>query len=97
MQQLREHTVELESSLQNLQLSPDDESLNGTSDELAAISIEKTDQVLKELSQVLDVLVKYETQNELLEIVRQLIKAQKELQERTKKERQRKAFEGLLD
>lgn len=97
MRQLRERAVELELSLRNLQLAPNDDQLNGATDELAHVAIEGTDQVLKELNAVLDVLIKYETQNELLEIVRQMIKAQKELQARTKKERQRKAFEGLLD
>ena len=56
-----------------------------------------TDQVLVELNEVLDLLIKHETQNELLDIVRQMIDKQKELLERTKKERQKKSFEDLLD
>ena len=56
-----------------------------------------TDQVLVELNEVLNLLIKHETQNELLDIVRQMIEKQEELKERTKKERQKKAFEGLLD
>ena len=60
-------------------------------------SIAATDQVLIELNEVLNLLIKHETQNELLDIVRQMIKKQEELKERTKKERQKQAFEGLLD
>ena len=55
------------------------------------------DRVLVELNEVLNLLIKHETQNELLDIVRQMIEKQEELKERTKKERQKKAFEGLLD
>ena len=97
MQQLRDRTVELESGLRDLQISPDDEQVSEEADRLANSAIEQTELTLKQLDAVLNVLLKYETQNELLEIVRGMIKDQKELKERTKKERQRKAFEGLLD
>jgi hypothetical protein len=55
------------------------------------------DIALNQLDLVLAALVKYETQNELPEIVRRMIKTQQDVMERTRKERQRKAFEGLLD
>ena len=97
MQQLRTRTVELESGLRDLQISPDDGQVSEEADRLANSAIEQTELTLKQLDAVLDVLLKYETQNELLEIVRGMIKDQQELKDRTKKERQRKAFEGLLD
>lgn len=56
-----------------------------------------TDTAIDELNEVLDLLVKFETQNELLDIVRQMIAEQKALLERTKKQRQKQAFQGLLD
>ena len=97
MQQLRDRTVKFETGLRDLQISPDDEQVSEEADRLANSAIEQTELTLKQLDAVLNVLLKYETQNELLEIVRGMIKDQKELKERTKKERQRKAFEGLLD
>ena len=60
-------------------------------------AIEQNDLVLTEMNGVLSILIKYETQNELLDIVRKMIKKQNEIMERTKKERERKAFDGLLD
>ena len=71
--------------------------LQASADQTAVDSIVMTDQVLVELNEVLNLLIKHETQNELLDIVRQMIEKQEELKERTKKERQKKAFEGLLD
>ncbi|MFK7770155.1 MAG: hypothetical protein AB8B55_23295 [Mariniblastus sp.] len=97
MQQLKEQVVDLETGLRNLQLSPQDTSIIESTDSLAIKSIEMTDAVLGQLEEVLNVMVKYETQNELLEIVRQMIKRQQAIMERTKKERQNKAFDGLLD
>ncbi len=57
----------------------------------------ETDAVLKEIDIVLSVLVKYESQSELLEIVRRMIAEQEALMKRTKEKRQKDAFEGLLD
>ena len=73
------------------------EALRLAAEETSVESIAMTDQVLVELNEVLDLLIKHETQNELLDIVRQMIDKQKELLERTKKERQKKSFEDLLD
>lgn len=97
MQQLRDQTSELDSVLRDLQISPGDQQVSDEADSLAESAIEQTDLTLKQLDDVLSVLLKYETQNELLEIVRGMIKQQQEIKERTKKESQRKAFEGLLD
>ncbi|MEL7498110.1 MAG: hypothetical protein AAFN77_10900 [Planctomycetota bacterium] len=60
-------------------------------------AIELADQAIDELNQVLSLLLKFETQNELLDIVRQMIAEQKAILERTREQRQKKAFEGLLD
>jgi hypothetical protein len=91
--------TELESQLRNIQ----DTSRLETSGRLRIaatqtnLAIAQADSILAELKTILDSLVKYETQNELLEIVRQMIREQKEILMRTKQERQQKAFEGLLD
>jgi hypothetical protein len=97
MQQLKEGIIELEVNLRDLHLNPEEDSILQSADLLAENSIENVDKVLAQLDEVLNVLIKYETQNELLEIVRQMIKQQQALKDRTKKERQRKAFDGLLD
>lgn len=97
MQQLRVGATELEAQLRDLQISPDDQSVSDEADRLADSAVQQVDLALRQLDDVLDVLLKFETQNELLEIVRGMIKVQQEIKERTKKERQRKAFEGLLD
>ena len=97
MRQLKQRVVQLESSLRDLQISSPDVQVSQTADQLSKASIEQLDIALNQLDLVLAALVKYETQNELLEIVRQMIKTQHDVRERTRKERQRKAFEGLLD
>jgi len=53
--------------------------------------------VLAEIDAVLARLVKYETQNELLELVRRLIKEQEKIRADTSDKRQKDAFDGLLD
>ena len=97
MQQLRGQIVALEKKLKQLQARPDDLEFSNDCDQIAANSIKKITEVLTQLDDVLNVLIKYETQNELLDIVRKMIKDQQQLMDRTKKERQREAFEGLLD
>ncbi len=97
MRQLKDEVVELEVSLRDLQLNALDVAISTSANSLAESAIAELDLVLNQLDGVLNVLIKYETQNELLELVRQMIKQQQALKERTKKERQRKAFEGLLD
>ncbi len=97
MQQLRDQVSELASVLRDLQISPNDPDVSGEADRLAESAIGQTDVTLKQLDNVLSVLLKYETQNELLEIVRGMIKQQQEIKDRTKTESQRKAFDGLLD
>ena len=79
-----------------------DKGIGGQDTETSASSLvdralSETDAVLKEIDAVLAVLVKYESQNELLEIVRRMITEQKALMKRTKDKRQKDAFEGLLD
>lgn len=97
MQQLTNAISAQEESLVELQKNSIDRNLSRSADEQAIESLEQIDVVLEELDQVLSILVKYETQNELLDIVRQMIKQQKEINERTSKENKRKAFDRLLD
>lgn len=101
MTELAKLLSRLEKQLRAIEVAGDDEqdlvTLRQESDRLAVDSIELTDRVLVDLNSILALLIKHETQNELLDIVRQMIEQQKALQERTKKQRQKKAFEGLLD
>ena len=97
MRQLNEHVERLEEVLDRLQTSLADPSVSELADIEAEGAIEQANLVLQQIDQVLGVLINYETQNELLEIVREMIRQQKEIAERTKKERKKKAFEGLLD
>ena len=60
-------------------------------------AIQLTDKTLIEIDDVLSILVKYETQNELLDIVRRMIAEQEELLDQTKKLRQREAFDDLFE
>ena len=46
---------------------------------------------------MLSILVKYETQNELLDIVRRMIDEQETLLDEVKKLRQREAFDDLFE
>ena len=87
----------LEILLKSLQTSISDVALSRASDENADKAIVEVETLLREVDTILGVLVKYETQNELLEIVRQLLKNQKAIHERTERLRKQKAFEGLLD
>ncbi len=64
---------------------------------LTESAIQITDKALIALDDVLSVLVKYETQNELLDIVRRMISTQEKLLEQTKKLRQREAFDDLFE
>ncbi len=97
LQQLRDEISELEVSLRDLQTNPKDRQLSDAADAQAIRAIETTDRVLEQINAVLGILVKYETQNELLDVVRRMIELQKDLNEQTKSEANRKAFEGLLD
>lgn len=65
--------------------------------ELTEMAIQLTDQTLIQLDDVLAILVKYETQNELLDIVRRMIAEQEHLLDQTKKLRQREAFDDLFE
>ncbi len=52
--------------------------------------------VLSEIQDVLDSLLKFETQNELLDIVRRLLEQEQQLIERTRALREREAFDDLF-
>ena len=55
------------------------------------------DQLINQLDAIVQRLVKFESYGELLDVVRQLIDEQKQIIDQTQKERDRKAFESLLD
>lgn len=74
-----------------------DDQTESVASRLVDRGLTETDAVLKEIDAVLAMLVKYESQNELLDIVRRLIAEQEALMKQTKDQRQRDAFEGLLD
>ena len=93
MAELRNAVVELESVIKPVM----DVSTNNTAAMLSDSSIQLTDKTLIQLDEVLSILVKYETQNELLDIVRRMIAEQEELLDQTKKLRQREAFDDLFE
>ena len=64
---------------------------------LTGQSIRQTDQALADIDEILSILVKYETQNELLDIVRRMIDEQETLLDEVKKLRQREAFDDLFE
>jgi hypothetical protein len=97
MRQLEEMIAQQETTLKQLQPGAPDPSVSEVADGQAVSAIGQTDLVLGQLDQVLSILVKYETQNELLDLVRQLIKQQQEINARTVEENRKKAFESLLD
>ena len=73
---------------------------NGDDNEASRLtnqSIRQTDQTLAQIDEVLSILVKYETQNELLDIVRRMIDEQETLLDQVKKLRQREAFDDLFE
>ena len=69
---------------------------NDELEKLATQSLEQVDQTLLQLQSVLGVLKKFETHNELLDLVRNMIQSQEQLLQRTKAERNRQSFEDLL-
>ena len=94
---LGETVDELEVVLKQIDKGMGGEKTESSASSLVDRGLLETDAVLKEIDSVLAVLVKYESQNELLEIVRRMITEQKALMKRTKDKRQKDAFEGLLD
>ena len=59
-------------------------------------TIAQVDETLLQLQTILNSLQKFETHNELLDLVRQMIETQEQLLERTKAERNRQSFDDLL-
>ncbi|QEG22531.1 hypothetical protein [Mariniblastus fucicola] len=88
---------ELETVLKQIDQGISDEQSESDASDLVDRGLLETDAVLKEIDAVLAELVKYESQNELLEIVRRMITEQEALMKRTREKRQKDAFEGLLD
>ena len=93
MAELRNAVVELESVIDPVM----DESTNEIAATLSEEAIQLNDKTLIQLDEVLSILVKYETQNELLDIVRRMIAEQEQLLDQTKKLRQREAFDDLFE
>ena len=93
MAELRAVVVQLEAAL-----SPQmNASTDATTVGMTESAIQLTDKTLIEIDEVLAILVKYETQNELLDIVRRMIAEQEKLLDQTKKLRQREAFDDLFE
>lgn len=59
--------------------------------------IKRHNELLSKFDRILQEIVKFESQNELLDSIRLLIDEQEKLLEATQKERDRKLFEGILD
>ena len=93
LNELRAVVVELENELSFSMTAAKEE----TAAKLSESAIRLTDETLIQIDEVLSILVKYETQNELLDIVRRMIKEQEQLLDETKKLRQREAFDDLFD
>ena len=89
--------AELETVLKQIDKGVGGESAEENAGDLTERGLAQTDVVLAEIDAVLARLVKYETQNELLNLVRRLIKEQQDIQVKTRDKRQKDAFEGLLD
>ena len=90
LKELRGSVSKLDQSL--IKNADDDETSR-----LTGQSIRQTDQTLAQIDEVLSILVKYETQNELLDIVRRMIDEQETLLDQVKKLRQREAFDDLFE
>jgi len=58
-------------------------------------SVDQINQTIERLEAVLAQMLKLETVNEALQMLRDIIKAQEELQEKTRMERKKKLIEGL--
>jgi hypothetical protein len=83
---------DLESQLTALEKILDDPA---ASDEAVDAALELTDDILLELDKILQKMLELETFNELISIVRSLLEDQKDLAERTKKERANQARDLL--
>ena len=90
---LRAVVAQLETALTSQMSDSTDASAAGMTES----AIQLTDNTLIAIDDVLSILVKYETQNELLDIVRRMIGEQEELLDQTKKLRQREAFDDLFE
>ena len=88
---------ELRESVTKLDQSLIDNAGDDVASRLTNQSIRQTDQTLAQIDEVLSILVKYETQNELLDIVRRMIDEQETLLDQVKKLRQREAFDDLFE
>lgn len=86
------HFPELDRRLVALEKSLDD---SASAPGLADASIDQANEVLAEMDKVLQKMLDLETFNELVDLVRDLLKSQDDLLDRTKQERKRQAVEEL--
>ena len=95
---LKNHARNIQTNVQNLPL---DSSIAKDVEERilaeSSAAADKLSGLLDELQKVISILIKFETQNELLDIVRSILKSQTELHRRTQEQRKKDAFEGLID
>ncbi len=94
--QIDKNILKLEVLLEQIQTSPT-ETLEKQAELLTENSLEQMDDVLIQLNSLIAILLKFENQSELIAIVQRFLNDQKALHERTKKEREKRAFDGLLD
>ena len=66
-------------------------------EEVTSESLTAVDSILSEIQSVLDSLLKFETQNELLDLVRRMLDEQESLRQRTEALRNREAFNDIFD
>ena len=95
MPELVDHIKTLETTLVDLQKEFTDENEQKV-DQLAEVTIERSEKTLRDIFEVLRILEKYESYSEILEFVRQMIRDQETIRDETKKEQKREAFEDLL-
>jgi hypothetical protein len=94
---LRENSRELQDQFQGLlhrSTFSDWEREISITTKITAHELELT---LRRLQEVIVMLVKFETQNELIDLVRGMLKTQTEIFEKTREQRKKEAFEGLID
>ena len=89
---------EILQSLTNLSLTTaNSQSLIEQAEQKSIEALAAADIVLSELQQVLNALLKFETQNELLDLVRRMLEQQEDLKKRTEAMRNKEAFDDIFN
>lgn len=84
----KEDFAELDRLLKTVEQQPDDA-------EAAAAAVRRSGEILAKMSAILDKVANLEDYNELLDLVRSILKEQQELQEETRKLQRKKLLEGI--